>query len=201
MVLVFLLWPPAEGPGMTGRFEERDARGKVQRVFTYTLRRAWELTPEEVTHSPGTMLLAPLTKGARQRMPEIVQMVKKGLDRSRADARTRDLVWGAVYWSMGLICDLDEAHRALGDMLPLIYQSRAYLSAKGHAFLDAYSEAQREGPPAAARALVLRQATRRFGEFPGAAATLAAIPALEDLEGLAQRVLTAADWSSLLAKP
>jgi hypothetical protein len=48
---------------------------------------------------------------------------------------------------------------------------------------------------------VLRQATRRFGEFPGADTTLAAVPALEDLEGLAQRVLTAADWSSLLAKP
>ncbi len=36
MVAVFLMWPPAEGPGMTGRFEERDATGKVTRVFTYT---------------------------------------------------------------------------------------------------------------------------------------------------------------------
>jgi hypothetical protein len=47
---------------------------------------------------------------------------------------------------------------------------------------------------------VLRQATRRFGEWPAAADTLAAITALEDLEGLAQRVWSAADWSSLLAK-
>ncbi len=30
MVAVFLMWPPAEGPGMTGRFEDRDAAGKVQ---------------------------------------------------------------------------------------------------------------------------------------------------------------------------
>jgi hypothetical protein len=201
MVLVFLLWPPAEGPGMTGRFEECDAKGKVKRVFTYTIRRAWEMEPEEVTHSPGTMLLAPLSKGARQRMPEIMHMVNKGLDQSKADVTTRELVWGAVYWSMGLICDLDEAHRALGDLVPFIHNSRHYLSAKGHAFLEAYSAAQRDGPPAAARALVLRQATCRFGEVPGAADTLAAITALEDLEALAQRVLTAADWPSLLSKP
>jgi hypothetical protein len=200
MVLVFLMWPPAEGPGVTGRFEERDARGKVKRVFTYTIRRAWELTPEEVTRSPGTMLLAPLTKGARQRMPEIVQMVKKGLDQCKADAKTREMVWDAVYWSMGLTCDLDEAHRALGDMLPVIQQSRNYLSAKGQAFLDAYSAAQTEGPAAAARTLVLRQATCRFGVLPGAADTLAAVAAPEDLEAIAGRVLTAADWASLFAK-
>ncbi len=201
MVFVFLMWPPAEGPGMTGRFEEVDARGKGKRVFTYTIRRAWEMEPEEVTHSPGTMLLAPLTKGAKQRMPEIVRMIKQGLAQSRADAKTQEMVWDAVYWSMGLTCDLDEAHRALGDMLPVILNSCNYLSAKGHAFLEAYSPTQREGPLLAARALVLRQATRRFGALPGAADTLAAITALEDLEALAQRVLTAPDWSSLLAKP
>jgi hypothetical protein len=200
MVMVFLMWPPAEGPGMTGKYKERDAKGKVKRVFNYTIRRAWEIEPEEATRSPGTMILAPLTKGAKQRMPEIVQMVKKGLDQSKADAKTREMVWDAVYWSMGLICDLDEAHRALGDMLPVIHRSRNYLSAKGQAFMNAYSAAQNEGLPAAARALVLRQAARRFGELPGAGDTLAAITAPEELEALAQRVLTAADWSSLLAK-
>jgi hypothetical protein len=201
MVAVFLMWPPAEGPGTTGRVEERDAKGKVKRVFTYTIKRAWEMTPEEVMHGPGTMLLAPLTRGARQRMPEIVQMLKEGLDRCKADTKTREAVWDAVYWSMGLICDLDEAHRALGDMLPTIQSSRYYLSAKGHAFLKAYSAAQIDGPPSAARDLVLRQATRRFGELPGATDMLAAITSLEELEVLAQRVLTTADWSSLLAKP
>jgi hypothetical protein len=201
IVLVFLMWPPAEGPGMTGRYRVRDAKGKIQDSFTYTIKRAWEMTPEEVTDSPGTMILAPLTKGAKQRMPEIVQMVKKGLEQSRPDAKTREMVWDSFYWSMGLICDLDEAHRALGDILPLIYQSQNYLSAKGQAFVDAYSAAQSEGPPAAARALVLRQATRRFSELPGAADTLAAITTQEELEALAQRVLTAADWASLLAKP
>jgi hypothetical protein len=200
MVFVFLMWPPAEGPGMTGRYEGRDHRGKLKR-FTYTIRRAWELEPEEVTQTPGTMLLAPLSKGSKQRMPEIVQMIKNGLERSKADTKSREAVWDAVYWSMGLICDLDEAHRALGDMLPVIHRSHYYLAAKGQAFLGAYSAAQNEGRLAAGRALVLRQATGRFGASPGAADTLAAVTTREELEALAQRVLTADSWPALWAKP
>jgi hypothetical protein len=200
IVAVFLMWPPAEGPGMTGRFEERDARGKVRRVFTYTIRRAWELTAEEVTEGPGTMMLAPLTHGARERMPEIVRMIEDGLRRSRADARTREMAWVAVYWNMGLICDLDEAHRALGDVLSFIQGSKPYLDAKGQAFLEAYSSAQQEGRLQAGRDLVLRQATRRFGLDPDAAAAITSIVEPTDLDELAQRVLTADDWTSLLAK-
>jgi hypothetical protein len=200
MVLVFLLWPPAEGPGMTGRFRERDAKGRVKRTFSYTIKRAWELTPEEVTHSPGTMMLAPLTKGSRERMPEIVQMAREGLDRSKADAMTRLMAWEAFYWSMGLVCDLNEAHRALGDVLPLIQTSPNYLSAKGNAFQEAYTAAQVEGPLRVARALVLRQATHRFGECPGAGDALAAVTAREELQELARRVLTAPDWASLLPR-
>jgi hypothetical protein len=147
------------------------------------------------------MILAPLTKGAKERMPEIVQMIRKGLDEYKAEPKTREAVWDSVYWSMGLICDLDEAHRALGDMLATIQKSRFHLSAKGQVYLEAYSAGQSEGPATAARGLVLRQATRRFGELPGAADTLATITAMDALEALTQRVLTAADWSSLLAKP
>ena len=101
---------------------------------------------------------------------------------------------------MGLICDVEEVHAALGDMLPAIQQSKYYQSAKGHVFLAEYSAAQAEGPMQAARALVLRQASRRFGTLPeGAAAALNGITAMERLEPLAERVLTARDWPSLLA--
>ena len=173
MVCVFLMWPPAEGPGMTGRFEERDAMGNVTRVFTYTIRRAWELTAEEVTHSSGTMLMAPLTKKARKRMPEIVRMIESGLERNQADAKTREIVWIAVYRAMGLICDLDEAHRALGHVLRQIERGKHYKGAKGQAFLEADSSAQQEGRRQAGRDLVLRQATRRFGPDADAAAAIA----------------------------
>jgi hypothetical protein len=200
MVAVFLMWPPAEGPGMTGRFEVLDAMGNVTHIFTYTIRRAWEMTAAEVTQSPGTMMLAPLTQRARERMPEIVRMIKQGLERNQADARTREMAWIAVYWAMGLTCDLDEAHRALGDVLPFIHSTQHYRNAKGQAFLEAYSSAQQEGRRQAGRDLVLRQATRRFGPDAHSAAAIASIAEPDELDALAQRVLTAADWTSLLAR-
>jgi hypothetical protein len=200
MVAVFLMWPPAEGPGMTGRFEERDAAGKIMHVFTYTIRRAWEISAEEVTQSPGTMMLAPLTRGARERMPEIVRLIEDGLNRNDADAVTREKAWAAAYWSMGLTCDLDEAHRALGDKLPRILNSKDYLAAKGHAFLEAYSSSQQEGRRQAGRDLVLRQATRRFGPNAEAAEAIASISDPDDFDRLTELVLTAPDWATLVAR-
>ena len=47
-------------------------------------------------------------------------------------------------------------------------------------------------------ALALRQATRRFGELPGAAEALAAISTLANLESVVQRALTAPHWSALI---
>ena len=162
-VAVFLMRPPADGPGVTGRFEEHDANGKVTHVFTYTIRKAWESTAEELTKGPGTMMMAPLSKGARERMPEIVRLIEQGLERNQADAETRERAWSAVYWSMGFICDIDETHRVLGNRVPLIHAGQDYLNAKGQAFLEAYSAVQQEGRRQAGRDLVLRQATRRFG--------------------------------------
>src|ERR1043165_1118387 len=69
IVAVFLMWPSADGPGITGQFVERDARGQPQRTFTYHMKRAWELEPEEAMQGPGTMLLAPPTRGARSIQP------------------------------------------------------------------------------------------------------------------------------------
>jgi hypothetical protein len=200
MVAVFLMWPPAEGPGMTGRYEERDAKGRVKRTFTYTIHRAWEMSPEEVTRSPGTMMLAPLTKNARERMPEIVRMIEDGLNRNHADAVTRAKAWVAAYWNMGLICDLDAAHRSLGDVLAFIQGTKDYQDAKAHAFLEACSAAQQEGRRQAGRDLILRQAIRRFGADPDAAAVITAVTEPDELDAMAERVLTAADWASLLPR-
>ncbi len=200
MVLVFLMWPSAEGPSIKGRYEDRDAKGRVRSVFTYHIRRAWEIEPEAAMLGVGTMLLAPLTRGAKKRMPEIVQMLKTGLDNFQADEKTRQMIWEAVYWAMGVVCDVEECHRLLADVLPIIESSPNYLAAKGQSYLDGFSAGQRDGPAQAARDLVLRQATARFGPPPDVDA-LTAMTLMDDLTALSRRVLTATDWASLLAKP
>ncbi len=200
MVCVMLMWPPAEGPGMTGRYEERDATGNLTHVFTYMIQKAWEVPAEDVMQGPSTMMMAPLTRGARERMPEIVRMMSERLKQTQARAETVEKLWTTAYWHMGLVCDVDEAHRALGDLLPGIQRSPEYLTIKGHAFLEGYSAAQHEGRLMAARDLVLRQATARFGHDGDAMASIAPIDEPSEFEALADRVLTADSWTSLMAR-
>ncbi len=196
-VVVIFMWPPAEGPGATGRYEVKDAKGKVQQVFTYTIRRAWELSVEEAVKSVGTMILAPLCQNARPRMPEIVRMIQSNLDAAKADDKTREMVWDVVYWSMGLVCSLEEANRAMGDQLAVLQQTKNYKSAKGDAFMQAYSASMQEGPIVGTRDLILRQARRRFGENPQAEAVLNGISSIETLERIALRLFSATGWSKL----
>ena len=61
----------------------------------------------------------------------------------------------------------------------------------------AFSSAQEEGRRQAGRDLVLHQATRRFGPDPGAAATIASLDEPNQLDALAERVLTAAASSGI----
>lgn len=201
IVCVILMWPPAEGPGMTGRYEERNAQGKVTRVFTYTIQRAWQISAEEVMQGPSTMMLAPLTRGASKRMPEIVRMMADRLRETKADPETVEKLWTTVYWHMGQVCDVDDVHRALGDLLPRIQSMPGYLAARGDAFLKAYSACQHEGRLMAARDLIVRQATARFGPDPDADAAITSINEPAELEAMAGRVLAAPDRASLLTGP
>ena len=200
MVVVILMWPPAEGPGMTGRFEEHDAKGKVTRIFTYTIRKAWELTPEEVTQSPGTMMLAPLTKGARERMPEVVRMIKEGLDRNQADAGTREMAWVCGILVDGPGLRPGRSPPRPGRRAAFHPGAKHYLNAKGQAFLEAYSSAQQEGRRQAGRDLVLRQATCRFGPNADPAAAIESIAEPDEFDTLTERMLTAPYWASLLER-
>ena len=51
----------------------------------------------------------------------------------------------------------------------------------------------------AARAMIVREATKRFGEAPESAAALEAIEQLDELEGIAQRVFVASDWADMVS--
>lgn len=198
VIAVVLMWPMADGPGITGSYRGRDRRGRP-RTVTYTIRRAWELPPEDALKSPGTMMLAPLGKNAREKMPEIIRRIDEGLKSPAVDQRTREAVWITTYWAMGIVCTEEEAHAALGDRLAIVQSTPDYLSAKGRAFQAGYEQGGKAGPVAAARALIVRQGRRRFGARPEAEEALAGIDDLGRLEAMAGQVLSAADWPALLA--
>jgi hypothetical protein len=197
-MVVFLLWPSADGPGITGGYQGTDRTGrKVD--FQYKLWRAWELPPEQGLAGLGTMLLVPLSKGAKDRMRELIQLTRERLEELQPSASTLDKVWGSFYFGMGMSCSLEESHSLLGDLLPMIQSLPSYKRAYANAFNEGYAAAIADGPLLAIRDLLIRQAGRRFGDDPACRAALESITSLEVLKTIARRVLTAAGWSDLLA--
>jgi hypothetical protein len=196
---IILMWPSADGPAVTGRYQATDAKGK-KIDFRYEVKRAWEMPPESLLNSPGTMMLVPLSKGAKERMPELIRSMKDRLAKLAADSATLEPLWATIYWSMGTVCSLEEAHAALGDLLPMIHATVDYKRAYGSGFRQGYTQALNEGPILAARALIRQQATRKFGEDPASAAALEAKSSFEELRAMAIGIMSEDSWSHLLGR-
>lgn len=200
LMCVILMWPAADGPGLTGTYRGTGPDGRPVE-FAYQVRRAWEMDAAEVMHSPGTMMMVPLTKGAKGRMAELIAAVRARLAAAPPDAKTVELLWVMIYWAMGMVCPVAEAHALLGDLLPWLQGTAEYQKAYRAAFRTGYY--QNLGPAAAeaVRDLIRGQGTRRFGGGPPAALGLDAEPSIDALEAIAHRVLTAARWDALVAGP
>ena len=199
VVVVVLMSPPVEGPGMTGRYEDRDSSGKVRQTFTYQIRRAWEESPEEMANNCGTLMLAPLGRGSRERLPEIVGMMKKTLEKQKADEKVVSASWNAAYWALGFIFSTDEAHAALGEVWDYIQSTKDYQSALGHGFMESYPDSLKEGELTVLRELIESQLTVRFGASPEIAPRLASIPNKHTLEALGMKVLSVPDLPTFLS--
>ena len=195
-MVVMLMWPSADGPNVTGRYRAIDPlKRKID--FRYEVRRAWEMPPEEMLNSISTMMMIPLAKGAKQRMPELIRSMRERLAR-RKKPRDHELAWTAFYWAMGMVCTLEEANALLGDLLPLVQGTKDYKKAYGHAFQRGYGPALAEGPLLAVRELIGLQAKQRFGDDPARRTALDSVNTLPALKAIAGRVATATDWANLI---
>ncbi len=160
------------------------------------------MTAEEVTPEPGDHDDGPADEGgpradARDRPADR----RQGLDRTSGRRRDAREGLGRRYWRWGSSATWTRPTAPWATCCLAIQGSKDYLAAKGQAFLEAYSPAQQEGRRQAARDLIVRQATRRFGADAEAAAVIAAIVGAERLRRLTDlRVLTAPDWASLAAR-
>ena len=183
---VILMLPSADGPDMTGEYSGIDWKGNPRR-FSYRLLRAWEMPLEQSLATPATAMLAPLGKGAKERMAEIVEHCGKILDQPSVELKIRNLAWPLIYWNMGLVCSLEEAHGFLSERMGFIRATPEFRKAVGHAFQEGHYEATKDGPLEATRSLVVRQASQRFGEA-GSQDFMRSASTLEDFEALAGRL-------------
>lgn len=191
---VVLLRPEADGPGMTGRFEQRGPRGRATIVFEFQVIRLWERPVEELLGgSLGLLPLAPLADLGRASLPDVVARMD---DRVAADAPPEAIpeLWASSRILMGLRYDLEEVRRVIRRVREM-RESVTYQEI----LEEGREEGREEGQVQGERRLLLLFGSSKFG--PPSDAVRQDIESIADLatiDRLAQRLLTAASWDELM---
>jgi hypothetical protein len=194
--LVMLLWPGADGPGVTGTYKPRKGA-----EFRYHLARLWERDAEEMASSPGMAMFAPLGRGAEERLPGIVSKMAAAItEAGKDDPHMAEDVWVVAYFSMGLRYTAERVNEVLADFLPDMYKSRDFRSALSQGYYAGLNRSRNDGAMEATRDWVLTLGSCRLGEPPPHIRKgLEANRNLDRLEQIAGRVLKCSTWAEALA--
>jgi predicted transposase YdaD len=203
--VVVLLRPAADGPELTGVYEE-SFPGKGRNLsFTYDVIRVWQLPPERPLAAGLPVLpLAPVSDVSPERLPEVLTAVARRL-KQEADPESMATLWAATKVLMGLNYPeerVEELTQGVTDMIlgiRGIEESSVYraIHAKGRAEGEAEGEAR--GRAEGIAEVVLRIGAKRLG--PPDERVQAAILAITDrerLDRLTDRVTEASTWEELL---
>jgi predicted transposase YdaD len=199
---VVLLRPDADGPELSGQFEQRGPSGDLTVTFTYQVVRLWERPVDELLNGGiGVLPLAPLAVVEADRLPEVIDRLDERLRREATPAAASEL-WAATLLLLGLRYDDDEIH-AWVQRMSWVRESSAYrvFAEEGRAQgREEGREAGREqGRVDEARRFLLRLGTRKLG--PPDESTVARLAVIGDpdvLERLGDNLLTATSWEDLL---
>ncbi len=194
--VLILLRKKADGPKMTGSVVHRDPKdGEPIHSFHYRIVRLWERSVESLLAGPLAILpLAPLTSVARAELPEVVRRMTVRLRAEATSSQAQEL-WSAAYILMELKYDNAFATQLLKGVLGMedsvTYQE---IIRKGKL------ERKLEGRAEEARNLLIRLGGKRYGtpDVPTQTA-IDAIPSLEHLELLVERLLEVESWQELLS--
>jgi predicted transposase YdaD len=221
--VVVLLSPRAHLGSITGTHEVKLHHvAEPYRIFRYQLIRVWELPVDSLLHGGlGQMALAPISDVREAELPGVIGAMKQRAAKVRDRAR-RGRWWTAVNILMGLRYDkilVDQLLEGVMEMeesvtyQAIVAKGMAEGLAKGEAEGLAKGEAEglakgmakgeAKGARQELRKVLLRLGAEQFGEpAPDwAAAALAQMDDLEQLEALATKVLHAASWKELLPPP
>ena len=138
----------------------------------------------------GTLPLAPLADLSPPALPEVIRRMEARISQEVSPAEA-GLLWTATYVLMGLRYSPELATQILQGVRAM-KESATY-----QAIIE---EGRVEGRVEEARAILLRQGTKRFGPpTPQTQAALDAITAIDRLELLSERLLDVENWDELLA--
>jgi predicted transposase YdaD len=203
---VVLLRPAADGPELTGIYEE-SFPGKGRSLwFAHDVIRVWRLPPEGLlTAGLPVLPLAPVSDVAAERLPEVLAAVAQRLKRE-AGPELRETLWAATKVLMGLNYPDEEVDQLTEGVTNMILgirgieESSVYqaIHAKGKA--EGAAKGAAKGRAQQARDALLLLGRKKFG--PPHERVLTRISSLADLDRLNQmleRILDVASWDELLA--
>jgi predicted transposase YdaD len=215
---VVLLRPAADGPDLTGVYEQRDRQGDVYDWFRYNVVRIWERPVAEVLAAGLPVLpLAPVSDVGANPLPEVLTAVARRFKEEASPEQVK-LLWAATKVLMGLRYPEEQidpiAERISAMILGIrgIEESSVYqgIFAKGLAEGEAkglaegeakgLAEGEAKGLVEGARKTLLRQGRRKLGSpNEDVEARIAALGDFERLQELLDRIMDVATWDELLA--
>jgi hypothetical protein len=185
--VLVLLRPEADGPAMTGTFEQACPGDDPYLTFRYRVVRLWQVSPDELLRGgPGLWPLAPVADVTEAQLPAVVHRVKQQIRREVPEAKAAEML-ASAYVLMGLRYD-EAVITALEQEVIKMEESITY------------QKIVSIGELREARKLILRAGKQRFGRASRKAAqALDAIIDLPTLEALFDRIQMASSWDELLA--
>lgn len=215
--ILMLLRPAARASDQSGVYEVRAGQRRIH-TFEYTVVSVWRETLDSFLAVPGLSPLAMLTDEAAADMPSAFERFRRRLREPTVPDNVVPTLLTTSYSLCGLRHDAAQIRELFMSLSQVLEDSTTYQwiisqgFAKGEAagflkgeaagFLKGEAEGKAEGKAEEAKALLLRQGRKKFGE-PSAAqsATLAGISDLDRLERIAEQVFDAASWDALLSTP
>jgi predicted transposase YdaD len=197
--ILVLLRPEADGPEMTGLVEHQRSDGRRYLIFEYDIVRAWQKPVDMVLAGGlGTLPLAPLADVSPSVLPDVIRRMEERISQEVSPAEA-GLLWTATYVLMGLRYSPELATQILQGVRAM-KESATYQAIIEEGRVEGREEGRVEGRVEEARAILLRQGTKRFGPpTPQAQAALETITAIDRLELLSERLLDVESWDELLA--
>lgn len=210
---VILLRRQADGPEMSGLYEQLGPLGTRTVTFDYRVVRLWERPVEELLRGGiGLLPLAPLAAVSIEELPALLQTLNIRFTRE-ADAGTAEDLRSVTSLLLGLRYDREQI-RELVRRMSWIKESSVYQVAleeglaRGHSVglsegrSVGLTEGRAEGRAVEARRLLLSLGMSRLGApSDETRRTVDGISDIEELERLLAGLFTATAWQELLAPP
>ena len=198
--VVVLLRPAADGPELTGTYEE-SFPGKGRYLwFGYDVIRVWQQPPEHLLAAGLPILpLAPVSNVAPERLPDVLTAVAQRL-KHEADSDLQQTLWAAIKVLMGLNYPEERVNQLTEGISTMIFGIHGI--EESSVYQGIYGRGRVEGATDEDRTLLLSLGRDKLGQPPEHVET--AIGALTDRERLHQllhRLLRVSSWDELLASP